>query len=679
MSIAKPHLWIAGVSALLVVAVALVDLRRTSPGPLAAVHGREPDLHGRSCSQCHGGWTSSMTESCLECHAAIEQHVETGAGLHGAIGDLAKKCALCHSEHHGAGFALVNRQSFAQAGVADPTQFEHRMVGFPMDGRHLELTCTECHALAEASVLERGEHRFLGLDQGCASCHEDVHEGRMELGCARCHGQTAFDQLDSRGHEEFLPLTGGHGDVDCRACHAEGGAHALELLGGRARPETRACLDCHDSPHAGTFLRGIGRLFSTSPAASCGSCHEAEHVSFQDERLEVTAAQHASSGFPLSPPHDDATCEDCHAAAGEFALRFPGRERDACHACHADPHAGQFEEGPFAGGCLACHERQHFQPPAFTAREHERTSFALQGTHLELDCASCHLDPPAGGVRVFAGTDPACAACHADAHEGFFVARAAVQDCGTCHLSTTFAEGAAAGFAHGEWTGFEVEGAHAQASCETCHPRAHEPDARGRRFGRVHEAFGRFTGCATCHVDPHEGEFDGPSLPALLDGRAGCDRCHTSVSFRAVRGDFDHELWTGFSLLGRHSETGCSFCHPSLRSPDPVGRTWKRAVGSRCGDCHVDPHGGQFDEAGIAAECESCHASSIAFADLVFDHDRDSVFPLEEAHEALDCGACHAAEGRPEGGSIVRYRPLGAECADCHGVQERVLRKKRKQ
>ena len=34
-------------------------------------------------------------------------------------------CAMCHSEHHGAGFALVNRRSFAVAGVADVERFDH--------------------------------------------------------------------------------------------------------------------------------------------------------------------------------------------------------------------------------------------------------------------------------------------------------------------------------------------------------------------------------------------------------------------------------------------------------------------------------------------------------------------------------------------------------------------------
>ena len=40
---------------------------------------------------------------------------------------------------------LANRQAFALAGVPDPARFDHQLVGFDMQGRHLELGCVECH------------------------------------------------------------------------------------------------------------------------------------------------------------------------------------------------------------------------------------------------------------------------------------------------------------------------------------------------------------------------------------------------------------------------------------------------------------------------------------------------------------------------------------------------------
>ena len=53
------------------------------------------------------------------------------------------------------------------------------------------------------------------------------------------------------------------------------------------------------------------------------------------------------------------------------------------------------------------------------------------------------------------------------------------------------------------------------------------------------------------------------------------------------------------------------------------------------------------------------------FFNNVFDHDKDSRFPLDKDHRNLACVACH----KPvefAGRSVVRYKPLGIVCADCH-------------
>jgi hypothetical protein len=600
VKVKRPHLWIAAFSLAAVLGVAVVDTRRTSPGELAAVHGAEPDLAGRSgCSECHGGWTTSMTEACLECHAAIGGQMDVGAGLHGALGkELAGRCALCHSEHHGEGFRIVNLQSFRQAGVHDPAEFDHALVGFPMSGKHLELECSKCHAEAETAVLPKGAVRFGGLDKSCGACHEDPHQGRMKLACAECHGQQAFDRLDSLSHDASLPLVGGHGDVGCRVCHADGDAHSLEGIGGGNPPPARTCLDCHESPHRKRFVRAVAQLEHTTPAKSCVVCHEPEHESFR-EPIDLTPALHAGSGFAIDAPHDRAACADCHGPElGEpFRARYPGRGADACAACHEDPHGGQFDQGPFAAqGCVACHDRAHFEPHAFGPEQHARTAFELTGSHVDADCDACHALPEGGGPRVFHGTPGRCSSCHADAHGGFFdafarkagpvEAAAEAGDCATCHTTTSFSELPAEGFDHGRWTGFPVLGAHAQTDCETCHPRAQEPDETGRTFGRVEDRFGPFTGCVTCHDDPHRGMFDRPGSPRAADGREGCARCHVQTSFRTFPGGFDHGRWTGFPLGGVHVQIGCSACHEPEKAADGKEFVRYRPMERECVDCH---------------------------------------------------------------------------------------------
>jgi len=682
----NPKIWVTTCSIAAVLVMALVDVDRASPGPVASVHARLAAVEGgESCSVCHGGWFSSMTDACLACHAAIEDQIEHGHGVHGVIDEtLAQGCATCHGEHHGAGFDLVNVRTFALAGFPDPLEFDHERIGWKMDGRHLEIGCTQCHENARVDVLAEGQPRFLGLSQACSSCHEDPHEGRMQVSCASCHGQTAWDALHSHGHEVNLPLVGGHGDVACRACHAEDGPHALETLGeSRVRPDGRTCAECHASPHTQDFASFSARIAGFDLERGCVVCHAALHTTWRASAETLTPGQHAFSGFPLDAPHGEARCEECHDAnAGEFRARHPGRSPEACSTCHADPHGGQFHQGAFAGHeCTACHSTLAFEPHEFTVEKHAHAALALDGKHLETQCEACHTIPGENAPRAFRGIGSNCETCHADAHQGFFDERLADVEpvkhgsCAQCHTTAGFATDAAE-FEHEAWTGFPILGSHAQEGCASCHPSMQSSDATRRTFGRVAEHFGAFEGCVTCHTDPHEGRFDTPELADVVTERDGCARCHEETSFRSFPNGFDHGAWTGFELAEEHAEVSCAACHAQLRRPDEVGRTWGPANGSSCADCHLDPHMRQFEKDG-ATDCARCHASaSPAF--LAFDHDRDSRFALGEQHQGLDCAACHLTFALTSGVEAVRYRPLGTECVDCHGIQEDVLIRRRR-
>ncbi len=691
MKLRSSRLWITIVSIAGVSLLALVDMRRASPGPISTVHGNVDDLQGRSgCSSCHGGWFSTMTESCEKCHAPIKEQIEQKRGLHGQLtAAVIERCADCHSEHHGESFEIINDKSFKSAGAKSEKEFDHELVGFHMDGKHLEAGCVDCHEHATDTVLAADTVRYLGLAQDCGSCHEDPHEGRMQVACAACHGQTTWDALHSLGHEKNLPLVGGHGDLSCRKCHEEkDDSHSLESMGMTGpRAPARECVACHDSPHTPDFQRGNARLASMAIGKSCVVCHQAEHKSFREPGLVVTAEQHLKSGFPLDAPHDKPKCADCHKPEVEkFADRYPGRLKDTCTACHADPHGGQFATGPFAGQeCTACHAREQFMPHTFTIEKHKLASLTLTGKHADTSCNDCHDVPPATTAvakppRVFHGTASDCEACHQDAHDGFFdevVADIEVHapkpkhgDCEMCHTTTTFADLPAQGFDHEKFTDFPVVGAHAQGECTTCHVPTKKPDDAGRTFGKVEDHFGKFTGCVTCHTDPHGGQFDGPSMPAEIDGRADCARCHDEISFRSLPRGFDHGQWTKFDLVGAH-QIACSGCHEPMREADAVGRTWMRSSGPKCSDCHIDPHAGQF-KGENAKDCAQCHRSSLANFSS-FNHDRDSLFQLGDQHEGLACDKCHKTQVDPEGFDVVRYRPLGRECVDCHGMQEDAL------
>ncbi len=685
-----PHLLILFCSLIGVLSVAVVDMSRTAPGKITRVHGVESDLDkGQNCAACHGGIFESMGDACLECHSVIEEHLEKDIGLHGRLAAVeADRCSTCHSEHHGEEFAMVNLQSFVQAGIADPAKFDHNMVDFDMQGKHLELDCTECHTFANHEIVPEGARRYIGLSSDCASCHEDPHEGAMRQGCSNCHSQTGFEVQHLDRHEEFFPLVGSHGQAACIDCHDPEGPRSIAAqMSGEADEEERTCIACHESPHRERFLLGNALAVDEAKGASCSACHDPTHEEFRGDAGELTAEEHALSGFDLGEPHGDVACDDCHdPRAKKFRARFPGRKRDDCASCHESPHGEQFVGDPFSNNkCTSCHDLTAFEPHAFTADKHAQAAIELSGVHGTLDCDSCHEPVEANETRIFRGTPNRCEQCHDDAHDQFFAPRQKKRgtpkegECGVCHTTETFTDVPESRFRHGNWTGFRLQGAHAQNRCESCHERSPEPDESGRTFGRIADHFGEVKDCATCHGDPHEGQFDQGDSPTEVDGRAGCLRCHGESSFRALPFGFGHVRWTGFALTGAHKEADCAACHTPIRgqaSAELAGRTWERAPGNQCFNCHADPHASQFAEDG-AIDCARCHKATKSFADLRFRHDLDSRFPLDTQHESLECSACHKSYSL-EDRKVVRYRPLGIACADCHGVNEDVLRKSRR-
>lgn len=674
MNKSRAGIWVGISSALGVMLVAFVNIEREAPGPISAVHGAVESLQGgSSCSACHGGWFGNMTKACSECHADVAAQLADGHGLHGSLdGALAANCSSCHGEHHGSGFRLVNRLAFAQAGVEDEQQFDHAIVGFEMAGAHLELSCSECHENADVAVLSEGQKRYLGLSRDCASCHEDPHGGAMQLDCTTCHGQDTFATRAVATHGRFLELGGPHAEVACRQCHA-GGAHALEAMTPKDHRAARSCGDCHDSPHAAAFVAGNAQAAGMPAAAACVTCHPLALPEFGHPAVTVDAAQHGHSGFALGPPHAELACAECHDPHLSYADRHPGRVAHDCRACHADPHGGQFDAGPFAEqGCVGCHATTHFEPHEFDLDRHAQSAFALTGAHVELDCARCHEEPAGDEPRRFDGTPHRCESCHGDAHAGAFAASSRELaahprgTCATCHGTDAFADVDLAAFHHERHAGFRIDGAHAQIECTDCHARAEVADHLGRRFGRIVDPDATFGGCVTCHDDPHAGRFDRAEVPAEVDGRSGCARCHGTASFRALPYGFEHGGFTGFPLSGRHAELDCVECHPLRAAPDATGRESHRAKGRECGDCHADPHQRQFERLG-RTDCARCHKSQTSFRQLSFRHNLDSRFPLGDAHRKVPCSSCHELESF---GAVqaVRYKPLPTDCVDCHGT-----------
>ncbi|MBI5434474.1 MAG: hypothetical protein HZA52_16690 [Planctomycetes bacterium] len=679
-----PKILLAAASLMLVLALVWFDRDKTSPGPLSSSHAGIAKLDDEDgCDQCHD--SSDLVDDCTACHEDVGAQLESERGFHGKLAAADRDaCAKCHQEHHGDALPPSGDHAFELAGFANVAAFDHSGLDYRLLGKHTTIACKDCHRSAEVPVLKEGEKRFLGLQQACASCHDDVHKGKFGVDCASCHGQEhPFKDAANFVHLESFPLVGGHAKK-CEECHDPKGPSAMELVKGQP---SRTCNDCHENRHRPEFLSGVASLARVTKDATCALCHDSERGAFRADSETMPGELHAASGFGLEKPHERAKCAECHAPElATFVERYPGRKADACADCHGDPHRGEFDFGTFRGAaCIDCHARDSFDTHSFDVEDHGRTAFALTGAHTKTKCDDCHapLAADVEGSRDFRTDKQTCEACHVDVHKGEFARLAALRGepapvCADCHGTEEFARVELAKFDHAKRTRFELEGAHQRAECEACHPKTTHAEFPQRTFGFAADRFpGPSDRCDTCHADVHGGAFDRAGVPSLVDGTSTCGRCHDVERFRGeLARAFDHSLFTGFELRGGHQRATCEACHgedPSKKRA--LGKVVDKFRGSseRCETCHADPHEGHFDHADSPKSvdgrvgCARCHDvdSFRALTSADFDHARWTGFALDQAHARAACEACHVPTHEKRKGMRLG-RSAGSACADCH-------------
>ncbi len=275
--------------------------------------------------------------------------------------------------------------------------------------------------------------------------------------------------------------------------------------------------------------------------------------------------------------------------------------------------------------CADCHRADGWKPAKVKmAFRHADETFPLEGAHARATCTSCHksLD--------FAETPSTCASCHSDVHRGELGAQ-----CASCHNARSFVDRGTMLSRH--QTGrFPLEGAHARATCESCHAT--------RSPGKM-QFVNQPTTCFACHAADYRAAKDPDH--ALGSFPQDCTSCHTVASWSGAA--IDHSL-TRFPLVGSHQAVGCLECH----------RTGVyRGTPLTCAGCHdgdysasTNPH---HAAAGFATQCESCHALT-TWPSGTYDHAK-TAFPLTGAHIGARCESCH-------GDAAYKGRP--ATCVACH-------------
>ncbi len=645
--------------------------QRSSPGPLHASHASVAALQGNAgCVACHEGsdFTAgvSMAAACNKCHLPIAEQMDKRRGIHGVLKpETANDCTHCHHEHIGDTLGLVTVAAFQRAGVGAPELFDHAQVGgLKLTGKHEELQCIGCHVNAKNTALAEGHKRFLGLTQDCTGCHNDAHKGELGPDCAKCHGQLqAFKDAPLFAHPKTFPLVDGHSKRTCSECHTNPADNFKGLK--------LDCASCHMDDFDKTTkpahkLAGLG--------TDCAKCHSAANWT-------TTTFVH-DARFALEGAHKSTACATCHTAGAPQESVLAHGKNASCVVCHASPHdaklieAAEHVRGAAKDACVVCH-----LPTATTWRAgsekmtvalHAATGFALVKPHDKQKCSECHAglgrEPVATRRSTvewksdFPGRKPdACEECHKDPHAGQFAKSATGGACLACHTRVVWTPTKFDAAMHAKCA-FPIDGSHRAVACSACHKI---PDGV---VGGVRQFVGTKSACVSCHEDIHKGSFDREGLPAKVNGKSDCARCHTTASFKEITWTAaEHLTWTGEALTGKHATASCNDCH---RREPPVGRkpvAFKPAP-RECAACHEDVHLGQFNPlqpAGAIADCARCHKSNDSFAIVAFDHQKDSRFALDDDHRKLACIACHKRFDI-EGREVIRYKPLGVKCADCH-------------
>ncbi len=523
-----------------------IAFAQISPGDLYKGHQHLEGMD--NCTNCHTVGKSLANDRCLDCHKEIQSRVSMKKGFHATIGS--KQCVECHKDHHGRDFQIIR---------FDKKTFDHSVVGFVLDGKHVKVECEKCHTPSkikakdvQAFSNERKATTYLGLSTECASCHTDEHRGQFKQQCTTCHTTEQWKKAVLFSHEKAnFKLVGAHTKVECGQCHKktwDNGSVAQFI-----KMEFSTCQSCHKDPHNGKFKQ------------ECSQCHTPESW----HQVKSEQFDHSKTAFPLKDKHSKLKCEQCHEKNPKVKnvsgdLGFHITKFGKCSNCHPDAHGKQFSSRKDGGACESCHNEKGFLPSLYSMAQHSQSRFPLIGSHIATPCGKCHVEGKiqAKNSRIFHWEDNIeCTTCHNNIHGTQFAAKM-TNGCETCHTNESWQ---ALKFSHDK-TKFPLRAKHAAIACSECH----------KTKNNIVQYVGVGIQCITCHEDQHAGQF-------AKNGKTECERCHIDKSWKSLL--FDHNTQASFSLTGKHANVACEKCHkPTVVNKKKI--IMYKPLGAACVDCH---------------------------------------------------------------------------------------------
>ena len=271
--------------------------------------------------------------------------------------------------------------------------------------------------------------------------------------------------------------------------------------------------------------------------------------------------------------------------------------------------------------CEGCHTPEGWV--SASRAFHKTSRFNLEGRHLDVPCAKCHIK---GAVK---GTPNKCYDCHWVRRQDDPYQTRLGADCETCHRPISWT---AVTWNHGAATGTPLSPAHRALACDNCHTN--------RRFDAGSPS------CYACHAKQYQSTTQPAHQAAGFPTQ--CELCHKPSHTSFSQASFQHTAY--YPLVGVHATQACAACHKN---------NVYKGTPRDCYGCHratyertVNPN---HAAAGFPTTCESCHRQSDTSWKTTFSH--NSVYPLVGAHATQACTACHKNNV---------YKGTPRDCYGCH-------------
>jgi len=107
-------------------------------------------------------------QTCRSCHAKGESNDPKILKFTG----LAQTCTSCHEDNHAGQYAVDGFTDCARCHNSSNwtlTNFDHDKTRFPLDGKHKNVACNDCHKMIEATPKPYRQYKF--KDVRCETCH----------------------------------------------------------------------------------------------------------------------------------------------------------------------------------------------------------------------------------------------------------------------------------------------------------------------------------------------------------------------------------------------------------------------------------------------------------------------------------------------------------------------------